>query len=106
MPPPILTAIRFQILPLFYLEKANQKTLGKALSKEHRFERKLAVIIFNGDKKGGFAKAFIENIEAPSACFINFEDKQLYFGVFESDANTIIFKPVGKGYAAERPKAE
>lgn len=86
--------------------KGESKDLGKAFSIEHRFEHKLAVVIFNGDKKGGFTKAFIEDVKAPSACFINFEDKQLYFGVFESDANTMIFKPVGKGYIVKRLKTQ
>ena len=67
---------------------------------------KLAIIIFNGDKKGGFTKSFIKNVEAPPACFINFEDKQLYFGVFEADADTTIFEPVGKGYITKYPKAQ
>ena len=61
----------------------------------------LTVVIFNGNKKGGFAKAFSEDVEVPLNCFLNVENRQLYFGVFETDADTMIFTPVGKGYIIE-----
>ncbi len=64
----------------------------------------LTIAIFNGGKKGAFTKAFSEDVEVPLNCFLNVEDKQLYFGVFETDADTMIFTPVGKGYIIEYPK--
>jgi hypothetical protein len=75
-------------------------------SEPHKYDYPLAVIIFNGNKNGTFRKAFIEDIEAPLACFLNVEGtkkKQIYFGVFESDADTRIFTPAGKGYIIEYP---
>ncbi len=68
------------------------------------FIHSLAVVIFNGIKKGGFRQAFIENVEVPLNCFLRLSDdkkKQLYFGVTETDADTMIFTPVGKGYIIE-----
>jgi hypothetical protein len=70
------------------------------------FIHSLAVVIFNGVKKGGFKQAFIENVEVPLNCFIkltNEKKKKLYFGVNETDADTMIFTPVGKGYIIEYP---
>jgi hypothetical protein len=64
----------------------------------------LTVAIFNGSKKGTFTKAFSKNVEVPLNCFLNVESKQLYFGVFETDADTMIFTPVGKGYIIEFPE--
>lgn len=85
--------------------KGERKFLGENMSPEHEYDYPLAIIIFNGNKKGRFSKAFIEDIEAPTACFLNVEDKELYFGIFESDADTRIFTPVGKGYIIEYPDA-
>ncbi len=65
-------------------------------------------MIFNGNKNETFTKAFVEDIEAPLVCFLNVEGtkkKTIYFGVFESDADTRIFTPVGKGYIIEYPDA-
>ena len=78
---------------------------GEGIDEAHRFDYPLSIIIFNGDKKGKFHQAFIEDIESPTACFLNVEKKELYFGVFESDADTRIFTPVGKGYIVESPEA-
>lgn len=84
-----------------------RKDNGEGFSETHRYDYPLSIIIFNGDGKGGFRKAFIENIEAPLACFLNTDvvkkKKELYFGVFESDADTRIFAPAGKGYIVEYP---
>ncbi len=67
----------------------------------------LAVIIFNGNKKGRFTKAFIEDVEAPLVCLIKTDGagkkKQFFFAVYASDADTRIFTPVGKGYIVEYP---
>ncbi len=67
----------------------------------------LAVVIFNGNKKGGFTKAFIEDVEAPLVCLIKTDGvgkkKQFFFAVYASDADTRIFTPVGKGYIIEYP---
>ena len=80
---------------------------GEGFAETHRYDYPLAIIIFNADRKGKFRKAFIEDIEAPLACFLNTDivkkKKELYFGVFESDADTRIFAPAGKGYIIEYP---
>lgn len=48
-----------------------------------------------------FDNAFIEDVEAPIVCFIKFTGEELYFAVFKSDADIMIFTPVGKGYIVE-----
>lgn len=66
------------------------------------------VLIFNGKAKGGFDHAHSENVEAPVTSFIRFEGgkkDKLYFAVYESDADTRIFAPAGKGYIVEYEEA-
>lgn len=65
-------------------------------------DHSLAVVIFNGQRNGTFKQVFIEKVEVPLTCFLNFDEK-LYFGVFESDADTMIFTSAGKGYIVEFP---
>lgn len=99
---------RFNDFALILSRKGDRKDNGEGIAESHRYDYPLAVIIFNGSKKGKFTKAFIEDIEAPLACFLNVEivkkKKELYFGVFESDADTHIFAPAGKAYIIEYPK--
>lgn len=88
------------------LSRKGERKESGATSEEHKYDYPLAVVIFNGNKNGTFTKVFIENIEAPLVCFLNVEGtkkKTIYFGVFESDADTRIFTPVGKGYIMEYP---
>jgi len=65
----------------------------------------LRLVIFNGTRKGGFTVAHIEEIEAPLESFIDIQGRQLYFAVFESDADTRIFAKAGKGYIVEFEKS-
>lgn len=94
---------------LILSRKGEPKDNGEGMAETHRYDHPLAIIIFNGNRRGKFLKAFIEDIEAPLACFLNTEivkkKKKLYFGVFESDADTRIFTPVGKSYIIEYPDA-
>ena len=86
------------------LSRTGQRKETGATSLEHKFAYPLAVVIFNGDKTGNFTKSFTEDIEAPLVCFLKVEGKKrknLYFGVFESDADIRIFKAAGKGYISE-----
>lgn len=61
----------------------------------------LHVVIFNGLKNKKFEVAHRENVQAPPTCFLNFQDGKLYFAVSESDTDTMIFAPAGKGYIVE-----
>ena len=94
---------------LILSRKGESKDNGEGMAESHRYDYPLAIIIFNGNRRGKFTKAFIEDIEAPTACFLNTDivkkKKELYFGVFESDADTRLFTPVGKGYIIEYPDA-
>jgi|GEM_PF-4971811 len=87
--------------------KGARKDNGEGMAETHRYDYPLAVIIFNGSRKGRLEKAFIEDIEAPLASFLaankGRRGLELYFGVFESDADTRIFSPAGKGYVVEYP---
>lgn len=85
-------------------KKGEVEDQGEGMAETHRYNHSLAVIIFNGVKKGGFRQAFLEDLKVPTACFINVTDgkkKELYFGVFESDADTFTMTPVGRGYIIE-----
>ncbi len=88
------------------LSRKGERKENGATSEEHKHDYPLAVVIFNGNKNGTFRKAFVEDIEAPLVCFLNVEGtkkRTFYFGVFESDADTRIFTPAGKGYIIEYP---
>ena len=90
------------------LSRKGERKENGATSEEHKYDYPLAVVIFNGNKNGTFRKAFLEDIEAPLVCFLNVEGtkkKTIYFGVFETDADTRIFTPAGKGYIIEYPDA-
>ncbi len=73
---------------------------GKEMSEEHRYRQKLAIIIFNGQKAGGFRKAFIRDIDAPYVCFLNQtqeKNKKLYFGIYETDESYLLVQNA-RGY--------
>lgn len=74
------------------------------LSEPHNLIYTLTIAIFNGSKNGTYKNAFTKQIEVPLVCFLNVEEKQLYFGVAESDAHTFIMTPAGKGYIVEFPE--
>jgi len=82
-----------------------RKDNGEGVAETHRYVYPLAVVIFNGTKKGTYNKALVEDIEAPYVCFLNTHTvkgkKKLYFAVFETDADTRIFSPAGKAYKIE-----
>lgn len=89
------------------LQRKREPTVSNLENAEgYKYDYPLAVIIFNGNKKGTFTKAFIEDIEAPLVCLLNVngkKKKEIYFGVYASDADTRIFTPVGRGYIIEYP---
>lgn len=70
-------------------------------------DRNLALIVWNGTRKG-FVFAHAEEIEAPLTCMIQMSQEKkpkLYFGVYESDADTFALAPAGKGYIMEFDKS-
>lgn len=75
---------------------------------EHNPDFPLTVLVFNGQKKGGFKVAFTEDLYGPNAAFINYEiekgKKILYYGIFETDSDTFIMRPAGKGYIIDFPE--
>lgn len=88
------------------LSRKGERKETDATSEEHKYDYPLAIVIFNGNNSGTFTQSFVEEIEAPLVCFLKVEGtkkKKLYFGVFETDADTRIFTPVGKGYIIEYP---
>ena len=71
-------------------------------SEEHAVDHPLRLVVFNGSKRG-FRVAYAKDLYGPPAAFIAF-DKQLYYAVFESDADTFILAPAGRGYIMEFEK--
>jgi hypothetical protein len=86
--------------------KGEPKDNGDGMAETHRFDYPLTIVIFNGDRQGKFTKAFIADIEAPFASFLDLSvvrrKRQLYFGVSETD-NLQYFTPAGKGYTVTYP---
>lgn len=84
--------------------KTNARPVKNGLTDApHNLDYKIALVVFNGDKKGGFRQALFEEMDAPLACFINLTDerkKRLYFGIAETD-NGFTLKPRGSGYTAD-----
>lgn len=77
--------------------------LGPSLAETHRYRHEIAIVIFNGQKSGGYKVAFVKNTTAPLACFLyqTFEKrKRLYFAVYETDEH-FIMAPAGHGYLVE-----
>jgi hypothetical protein len=71
-------------------------------SEEHKSDYPLRLVVFNG-LRSGFKVAYTTDLMGPPAAFIAF-DKKLYYGVFESDADTFLLSPAGRGYIMEFEK--
>ena len=88
--------------------KGKRKDNGQGMAETHRYDQPLAIVIFNGNRRGKFIKALIETVDAPYACFINTnvvnKKRKLYFGIFQSDADIRIFTPVRNSYKVEYPE--
>lgn len=68
-----------------------------------RNDDRLSVLIFNGRPKTSFILALRRDFNTPITSFLSFTSEKrprLAFGVFESDADSIIFTPTkpGTGY--------
>lgn len=94
---------KIQDFAMILSRKGERKENEGIDTEEYKYDYPLGIVIFNGRKNKSFYLAFKREIEAPLYCFLNFTGKKsnLYFGVFESDADTITFTPIGKGYIAE-----
>lgn len=60
----------------------------------------LTVVIFNGQTLGGFVPVFQRKVSGPPAAFIRF-DTSLFFGIFDTDSDTIEFIPYGQKYTVK-----
>lgn len=84
-----------------------RKTNRGVTSEEHIYSYPLTVVIFNGSARGGFTKAAAFDVESPYVCFLTIPDEEskiLHYGVYETDAYELDFKPAGKSYRAEAPE--
>lgn len=73
------------------------------LDEPYRDEYEMNVVVFNGQRRGGYKAVFRKKMEAPLVCFLysSFEKKRkLYFAVYATDAG-FVMTPAGKGYIAE-----
>lgn len=72
---------------------------------EHSPDFPISLIIFNGRNAGQFIKTFEANLPGPNASFINVEKKNekdlLYYGVFETDSDSYVLKPLRSGYVMQ-----
>lgn len=68
-------------------------------SEEHRTDRPMRLVVFNGSR-AGLRVAYTTDLMGPDAAFITF-DKKLYYGVFETDSDTFVLSPAGRGYVAK-----
>jgi hypothetical protein len=79
------------------------KDLGSTLAETHRYHHEIAVVIFNGQQKGGFRVAFVKKTTAPLVSFLHEtpgKRKRLYFAVYETDEH-FFMSPAGNGYLVE-----
>jgi hypothetical protein len=77
--------------------------LGPGLATTHRYRHNLTVVIFNGQKGGGYRAAFIEKTSGPLVSFLNVttdKRKRLYFAVYETDEH-FVMSPSANGYVVE-----
>jgi hypothetical protein len=88
--------------------KGKRTRHGGSVGSPWEFDYPLTVVIFNGNKRGGFTPAFIQNLKVPYVSLLSVEGsgrkKRLYFGVYASDADTMFFSPKGKSYIVEYPE--
>jgi hypothetical protein len=77
--------------------------LGSDIAETHRYRHDITVVIFDGQRRGGYKAAFVKNTTAPLVCFLyvtHEKKKRLYFAVYETDEH-IVMSPAGKGYIVE-----
>lgn len=90
---------------LILSRKGKRTSHGGSAGSPWEFDYPLSVVIFNGNKRGGFTPAFVHNLEVPYVSLLNVEGsgrkRRLYFGVYASDADTMSFSPKGKSYTIE-----
>lgn len=87
---------------LLYREGKSEPSGASGENNEHTPDYPLRLVVFNGTKQG-FRVAYTTDLMGPHAAFIRF-DKQLYYGIFETDSDTFILMPAGRGYIMEFEK--
>lgn len=73
------------------------------LAESHRLQYTLAVVVFNGARRGSYKSVFSQTAVAPLVCFLNTtgaRKKRLYFGVYETD-DGFTLTPTRSGYKAK-----
>lgn len=73
------------------------------LAESHRLQYTLAVVVFNGARRGTYKSVFSQSAVAPLVCFLNTtgaRKKRLYFGVYETD-DGFTLTPTKNGYKAK-----
>lgn len=74
-------------------------------SEPHLYRYPVVVVIFNGQRKGGYRVAFEKETDAPLVCLLSMTREKrprLAFGVYETDEG-FIMTPAGRGYLVEYP---
>lgn len=76
---------------------------GPNLAETHRYHHSLLVVIFNGQRRGGYRVAFERKTTAPLVSFLaetSQKPKKLYFAVYETDEH-FVMAPARNGYRVE-----
>lgn len=71
-----------------------------ATSEEHAMDHPLRLVVFNGEPGGKFRVAYTFDLMGPHAAYIQFADKRMNYGVFETD-QAFYLVPVGESYTLE-----
>ncbi|CAN5271350.1 hypothetical protein BH20ACI2_BH20ACI2_16360 [soil metagenome] len=87
---------------LLYREGKSEPSGASGENNEHTPDYPHRLVVFNGSKRG-FRVAYTTDLMGPHAAFIRF-DKKLYYGIFETDSDTFILAPAGRGYIMEFEK--
>ncbi|MBS1769347.1 MAG: hypothetical protein JSS77_06770 [Acidobacteria bacterium] len=87
---------------LLYREGKPEPNVESNEISEHTPDYPLRLVVFNGENRG-FRVAYTFDLMGPHAAFIRFE-KKLYYGIFETDSDTFILAPAGRGYIMEFEK--
>jgi hypothetical protein len=76
----------------------------EGLSEPYNYEYEMNIVVFNGQRRGGYKAVFRKKIDAPLPCFLystfNEKKKRLYFAIYQTDSH-FVMTPAGKGYIAE-----
>lgn len=88
---------------IILIKEGGPVNINEGVDYPYKEEFEINIVVFNGQRKGGYKAVFRKKMEAPLVCFLysTFDKKkELYFAVYATDAG-FVMTPAGKGYIAE-----